>query len=321
MSSSGSVQSRVLRKASGPQVNSGDRVWVWYAGELLDGTPFDANFNFTSFSVAPARGPFPFVLGAGQVIQGWELALTGRHLGEVLELTIPSTLAYGSIGAPPKIPADADLRFTVELLATGNPEQLTFPTFGDLGIDLRGAGAIAADLDSYSFKFGLDRGDLLIGSADSDGLAGLRGNDSLSGLDGDDLLLGGRGNDRLAGGPGNDGLDGSSGADRLTGGQGADQFVYSEQTDSSRGRSRRDTITDFKGGAGDSINLATIDANALQLGNQGFRFIGSSPFSGQPGEARFIAGMMQLNINSNAKADMEIMVSGVRTLQADVLVL
>lgn len=321
MSSPGSVHTRVLRRASGPQINAGDRLWVWYAGELLDGTPFDANFNFTSFSVAPARGPFPFVLGVGQVIRGWDLALMGRRLGEVLELTIPSELAYGSAGAPPTIPADADLRFTVELLAIGDPGQLTFPTFGDLDIDLRAAAALAVNLDAYTFKIGLDGGDVLVGSGNSDGLAGLRGNDNLSGRNGDDLLLGGRGNDRLTGGQGNDILDGGSGADRLSGGQGADQFVYSQPTDSGRGQSRRDTITDFNGGAGDRINLAAIDANSLQSGNQAFFFIDSRPFSGLPGEARFIPGMLQLNIDTGSKAEMEIMLSGVRSLQAGFLIL
>jgi hypothetical protein len=214
MSSPGSVQTRVLRRSSGPRINTGDRVWVWYSGELLDGSsPFDANFNFTSFKVEPARGAFPFVLGIGQVIRGWDLALPGRRLGEVLELTIPSQLAYGAAGAPPTIPADADLRFTVELLATGNPGQFTFPTFDQLGIDLRSAAAITADLDAYTFAFGLDLADELVGSAISDGLVGLGGNDKISGLNGDDLLLGGDGNDRLAGGEGNDILDGGVGTD------------------------------------------------------------------------------------------------------------
>ncbi len=389
MSSPGSVQIRVLRRSSGPPVKPGNRVWVWYAGELLDGTPFDANYNFTALSVAPARDPFSFVLGVGQVIRGWDLALSGRRLGEVLELTIPSALAYGAAGAPPTIPADADLRFTVELLAIGNPGQLTFPTFFDLGIDLRAAEPIAANLGSYIFKIGLEGADGLVGSASSDGLAGLGGDDNLSGLGADDLLLGGGGNDRLAGalgndildggdgtdtaafgiannsvslsitGPqqtgegldslvsienldggdgndritgnnlanalqgskGNDQLEGGGGADQLSGGLDADQFVYSQPADSGRGRSRRDTISDFNGGEGDRINLAAMDANPLQEGNQAFRFIGSRRFSGQPGEARFISGVLQLNLNTSRTAEMDILLSGVPNLQAGFLIL
>jgi Ca2+-binding RTX toxin-like protein len=389
MSSPDSVQTRVLRSASGPQIKDGDRVWVWYAGELMDGTPFDANFNFTSFSPEPARTPFPFILGSGQVIRGWDLALSERRLGEVLELTIPSNLAYGSIGAPPQIPADADLRFTIELLAIGNPGQFTFATFGDIGVDLRAAAALGVNLDSYTFRIGLDRADGLIGSSISDGLAGLGEDDILSGLDGEDLLLGGSGDDQLAGGLGNDLLDGGDGtdtarfgsmanilnlsitgpqqtgegrerlvsienitggggndqitgnnlinsldggvgrdrliggggADELSGGLGADQFLYSLPTDSSRGSSRRDTISDFKGRDGDRINLATIDANSLQAGDQAFRFIGSQAFSGRPGEARFISGLLALNSNASNEAEMEIVLSGVRNLQVGFLIL
>ncbi|MFM7393866.1 MAG: FKBP-type peptidyl-prolyl cis-trans isomerase [Cyanobium sp.] len=390
MSSPPSVQTRVLRASSGPQIKAGDRVWVWYAGERLDGTRFDANFNFTSFSAEPNRSPFPFILGIGQVISGWDQALAGRRLGEVLELTIPSDLAYGSAGIPPAIPADADLRFIVELLASGNPGQYTFPTFSEIGVDLSAAAALAADLDAYTFRIGLDGADHLIGSTISDGLAALGGDDILSGLDGDDLLLGGGGDDRLAGGQGKDLLDGGNGSDtaafgstdntvnlsltapqptgegldslvsiesvdagdgndqvtgnglansigggkgndvlsggggsdRLSGGAGADQFLYGLSTESGKSRSERDTITDFNGREGDRIDLAAIDAHALQPGNQAFRFIGSQPFTaGRPGEASFSAGLLQLNLDASKTADMVITLSGVNSLPGRFLIL
>jgi len=383
MSSSGPLQIEVLRTSSGPQVQQGDRIWVWYAGELEEGgAPFDANFDFASFSPVSARNPFSFILGAGQVIQGWDQGLRDRRLGEVLELTIPSALAYGSAGSPPRIPANADLRFTVELLAISDPGGYTFPTWNDLDVDLRPAAALGADLNTYpSQTAGLDGNDTLLGTTDNDLLAGLDGDDTLGGLEGNDLLLGGNGSDQLSGGDGDDILDGGDGtdsavfgsadntvnlsltapqqtgegldslvsiesvdagegndqitgnslantisggkgSDQLSGGAGADQFVYSQPTDSSRGRSGRDTITDFNGREGDRIELATIDANALLPGNQAFRFIGTQPFAaGRPGDARFTAGLLQLNIDASKRPEMAIELSAVSSLQGRFLIL
>ena len=61
--------------------------------ELLeDGTKFDSSYD---------RGvPFPFVLGAGNVIKGWDDALIGAKVGEKLSVTIPPELGYGPSGIP-----------------------------------------------------------------------------------------------------------------------------------------------------------------------------------------------------------------------------
>ena len=112
------VEINVLRRSKGAVVRAGDQLGVLYSGSLVngDGTPFDANYDFSNFSTIPGRQLFGFTLGSGRVIEGWDQALTGRRLGEVLELTIPAELAYGSAGAPPSIPANAPLRFLVELV-------------------------------------------------------------------------------------------------------------------------------------------------------------------------------------------------------------
>eukprot|EP00995_Heteronema_vittatum_P011301 NODE_6922_length_428_cov_53.060686_g5313_i0.p5 GENE.NODE_6922_length_428_cov_53.060686_g5313_i0~~NODE_6922_length_428_cov_53.060686_g5313_i0.p5 ORF type:complete len:85 (+),score=55.72 NODE_6922_length_428_cov_53.060686_g5313_i0:31-255(+) len=41
----------------------------------------------------------------------------GMHAGDKWELYIPSELAYGASGSPPKIGPDAPLRFEIELLS------------------------------------------------------------------------------------------------------------------------------------------------------------------------------------------------------------
>ena len=81
----------------------GDTVVVNYKGTLSDGRVFDA---------APS---FEFVLGAGEVIAGWEHGIAGMMVGEVRQLIVPPKLGYGKRGAPPEIPPNATLHFTVTL--------------------------------------------------------------------------------------------------------------------------------------------------------------------------------------------------------------
>ncbi|KAJ8676050.1 hypothetical protein QAD02_011836 [Eretmocerus hayati] len=85
----------------------GDTVHVNYVGTLEDGTEFDKNSD---------DDPFLVTLGYGQVIKGWEQGLIGMCVGEKRRLVIPPDLAYGSRGAPPKIPPNASLIFTIELV-------------------------------------------------------------------------------------------------------------------------------------------------------------------------------------------------------------
>lgn len=91
----------------GEEPESGDTIAVHYTGTLEDGTEFDSS---------EGGDPIEFVLGAGQVIKGWDLGFQGMKVGGKRKLTIPPDLAYGAAGAPPTIPPDSTLLFDVELV-------------------------------------------------------------------------------------------------------------------------------------------------------------------------------------------------------------
>ena len=92
---------------------SGDTIAMSYTGRLEDGTVFDSNVDPKFQHVEP----FVFILGAGQVIPGWDKGIVGMKVGEKKTLTIAPVDAYGATGVPGVIPPNSTLIFDVELLA------------------------------------------------------------------------------------------------------------------------------------------------------------------------------------------------------------
>jgi FKBP-type peptidyl-prolyl cis-trans isomerase FkpA len=97
-----------IKVGTGAVAEKGMKVVVHYTGWLTNGKKFDS-------SVERYR-PFPFRLGTGMVIKGWDEGVAGMKAGGKRQLRIPPELGYGSRGAPPDIPPDATLVFDVELL-------------------------------------------------------------------------------------------------------------------------------------------------------------------------------------------------------------
>lgn len=64
----------------------GDTVRVHYRGTLSDGTEFDSSVG---------RDALEFQVGTGQVIPGFDQAVSGLEVGESTTVTIPAADAYG----------------------------------------------------------------------------------------------------------------------------------------------------------------------------------------------------------------------------------
>ncbi len=97
------------RVGTGATAANGNQLRVHYTGYLANGTKFESSRDTST--------PFNFTLGIGQVIKGWDEGIVGMKVGGIRKLIIPANLAYGATGSPPKIPANADLTFDVELLS------------------------------------------------------------------------------------------------------------------------------------------------------------------------------------------------------------
>ena len=65
---------------------NGDKVKIHYKGTLQDGSVFDSS---------EGRDPLEFTLGSGQVIAGFDEAVSGMNVGEKKSVTIPVEKAYG----------------------------------------------------------------------------------------------------------------------------------------------------------------------------------------------------------------------------------
>ena len=97
-------------KGSGDEKASrGDLITVKYKGSLDGGQEhiFD-------------KGTITFTIGRSEVVKGFDVGVIGMRPGVTRKIFIPSRLGYGSRGAPPVIPSNADLFFEIKLIRIGS---------------------------------------------------------------------------------------------------------------------------------------------------------------------------------------------------------
>jgi FKBP-type peptidyl-prolyl cis-trans isomerase FkpA len=106
------IQYLVLTVAEGDKPVATDTVKVHYKGTFLNGETFDSSYD---------RGE-PAVFPLNRVIKGWTEGVQLMSVGSKFKFTIPSDLAYGPNGNPPRIPGNSVLEFEIELLEIQKPE-------------------------------------------------------------------------------------------------------------------------------------------------------------------------------------------------------
>lgn len=92
-----------IAPGSGEAAKNGNTVELKYRGTFPEGKEFD-------------KGTFSFTIGSGQVIQGFDMGVTGMKVGGKRKITVPPELGYGSRGAGGAIPPNATLVFELEIL-------------------------------------------------------------------------------------------------------------------------------------------------------------------------------------------------------------
>jgi nucleosome assembly protein 1-like 1 len=106
----GGVKKLITKQGEGEECPpAGSVVEMHYVGKLKS--------NNKQFDSSIERGKtFEFVLGEGEVIKGWDVAVATMKKGEKATLTLKPEYGYGKRGAGDDIPPNATLVFDVELI-------------------------------------------------------------------------------------------------------------------------------------------------------------------------------------------------------------
>jgi len=102
-----------LQVGTGAEAVTGALATVDYTLWLYQAGAPDNKGTLVETSVG--RAPFSFVVGAGQVIPGFDRGVTGMHEGGQRRLVIPPSLGYGS-SSQGSIPPNSTLIFEITLL-------------------------------------------------------------------------------------------------------------------------------------------------------------------------------------------------------------
>jgi FKBP-type peptidyl-prolyl cis-trans isomerase len=100
----------ITEEGTGDKIVNGDSVVAKYSGKILEGGQFDT-------------GVYPFKVGEGEVIKGWDIGFTYLSEKSKAVLYIPSRLGYGSSGNGSIILPYTTLIFEVEVLEVKKAEK------------------------------------------------------------------------------------------------------------------------------------------------------------------------------------------------------
>jgi tetratricopeptide (TPR) repeat protein len=103
------VVKKFLKEGAGECPPRRSQCSLLYTGKFEDGKVFDERQDSNS--------PYVFKLGIGEIMKGWDIAVASMKVGEISEFSIAADYAYGEAGLPPKIAANMNLVFVIELLS------------------------------------------------------------------------------------------------------------------------------------------------------------------------------------------------------------
>lgn len=131
----------------------GDTVLIHYTGTLDDGSQFDSSIG---------REPLEFTLGAGQVIPGFDLAVTGLSEGESRTVRIDPEDAYGEVNdhliqqiERSRLPGHVKVEKGLQLQAGragGSPMVVTITDFDDATVTLDGNHELAGKALTFAVE-------------------------------------------------------------------------------------------------------------------------------------------------------------------------
>lgn len=111
----GKVEVTVLKEGDGPEVTNSSYVTVHYLGvSCTSGKQFDSSWD-RGEPITIAMPAAPPTATAFSVIPGWNQGLLGVKEGTLVQLDIPSELAYGAQGSPPDIAPNDPLTFVIQV--------------------------------------------------------------------------------------------------------------------------------------------------------------------------------------------------------------
>jgi FKBP-type peptidyl-prolyl cis-trans isomerase len=106
-----------VRVGTGAEATAGRRATVNYTGWIYDPVAAENKGRQFDSSTAPGRTPIMLTVGAGQVVRGFDMGVTGMRVGGARRVVIPPDLAFGSTGTSDgAVPPNATLVFDIELL-------------------------------------------------------------------------------------------------------------------------------------------------------------------------------------------------------------
>lgn len=106
---------QVLIEGKGPEVKSGQTVYMQYTGAAwkINEGKAEAKLFDSSWNVGT---PFSTQIGKKLVIEGWDKGLVGKKVGSRVLLVIPPELAYKDQAKGEELPANSTLVFVVDIL-------------------------------------------------------------------------------------------------------------------------------------------------------------------------------------------------------------